>query len=351
VLLERMLQQWGYTDVIATTQSASVPQLCSESSPDLILLDLQMPEPDGFQLMEMLRPLTQGPAPVPILVLTADVTQATRQRALAAGASDFLNKPIDPIEVRLRISNLLETRKLQLHMVAQNQRLEEAVQERTKDLEHARLELLERLALAAEYRDDDTQEHAQRVGRTVALLAHELGIPASDIEVLRRAAPLHDIGKIGIPDAVLLKHGQLTPEEFELMKSHTRIGAEILAGSDFAILQQASRIAATHHESWSGDGYPHGLAGDQIPLAGRLVAVADVFDALAHERPYKPAWPLEMAVAEVVRLGGIRFDPEIAQAFRSLDHAELLAPIAPRRNPVRPPSDPALTPDEAALRG
>ena len=327
VLLERMLEQWGYTHVIGTTDSSAVVNICSETRPDLIVLDLQMPKPDGFELMEILRPMTQGPPSVPVLVLTADVTPATRQRALATGAGDFLSKPLDPIEVRLRISNLLETRRLQRELVAQNQSLEEAVQNRTQDLEIARLELLERLALAAEYRDDDTQEHAQRVGRTTALLARVMGIPDTDVEVLRRAAPLHDIGKIGIPDQILLKRGQLSSEEYELMKSHTRIGAEILSGSDFATLSAAEEIAFSHHESWNGSGYPRGLAGESIPLAGRIVAVADVFDALVHERPYKPEWPIEHTVNEIVTLAGVQFDPQVVNAFVALDHAALLTPI------------------------
>jgi putative two-component system response regulator len=327
VLLERMLEQWGYDNVITTTVSAEVPGLCADSPPDIILLDLQMPKPDGFELMEILQPVTGGVPKIPVLVLTADATPATRQRALASGASDFLNKPLDPIEVRLRIANLLETRRLQVQLVDQNRSLEAAVEERTQDLEHARLELLERLALAAEYRDDDTQEHAQRVGRTVALLAGSLGLSQDEIEVLHRAAPLHDIGKIGIPDQILLKRGGLTDEEYELMKSHTRIGAQILSGSDFPTLHQAETIAATHHESWDGAGYPNGLAGDAIPLAGRLAAVADVFDALVHERPYKAAWPVETAVAEISKLSGVQFDPQVAEAFLALDHETLLAPI------------------------
>ena len=329
ILLERMLAQWGYEHVTTTTQSHEVPALAPELQPDLILLDLQMPKPDGFELMEILAPFSAGPPRVPVLVLTADATQATRQRALAAGASDFLSKPLDPIEVRLRISNLLETRRLQIDLLGQNQMLENAVRERTKDLEHARLELMERLALAAEYRDDNTQEHARRVGRTVALIGQALGLPYDEVDVLLQAAPLHDIGKIGIPDAVLLKRAQLTLEEFALMKSHTTIGAQILSGSEFPILNAGEVIARTHHERWDGGGYPFGLAGDEIPLPGRLVAVADAFDALAHERPYKDAWPVDQAVAEIQAGAGTHFDPSVVAAFLMLDHAALLAPMEP----------------------
>ena len=351
ILLQRMLAQWGYENVTVTVDSSTVHDLCKASPPDLILLDLQMPPPDGFELMEILRPITAGPPSIPILVLTADATTSTRQRALASGANDFLSKPLEPIEVRLRIANLLETRRLQLELFNRNQHLEEAVRERTADLEEARLELLERLALAAEYRDDNTQEHAQRVGRTTALLAASIGFGADEIEVLRRAAPLHDVGKIGIPDQILLKHSHLTDEEFDLMKTHTRMGAEILSGSDFAILQRAEEIARSHHEAWDGSGYPDGLAGEDIPLHGRIVAVADVFDALVHERPYKEAWPIERAVEEINKLAGVQFDPLVAEAFRSLDHQILLAPMEERLAPaVVVPAGRPEPPLEAALR-
>jgi putative two-component system response regulator len=327
ILLERMLEQWGYDRVSVTTQSRTVPDLCAELEPDLLLLDLQMPQPDGFELMEILAPRIAGAPRMPVLVLTADITAETRKRALAAGASDFLSKPLDPVEVRLRIANLLETRRLERDLLGQNQVLEARVRERTDDLERARVELLERLALAAEYRDDATQEHAQRVGRTTARLAEAVGLSSSDVEVLLRAAPLHDIGKIGVPDAILLKTAPLTPEEFAVMKAHTTIGAQILSGSEFALLQTAEAIAGSHHERWDGGGYPWGLAGEAIPLAGRLVALADVFDALLHERPYKPAWELERAVAEIVSLTGTHFDPDVVAAFQTLDHEALLEPI------------------------
>jgi putative two-component system response regulator len=328
-LLERMLEQWGYEHVTTTTQSHEVPNLCAALDPDLLLLDLQMPKPDGFELMEILEPRIIAAPRLPVLVLTADATTPTRQRALSVGASDFLSKPLDPIEVRLRIANLLETRRLELEMISHNQLLEARVRERTQDLEAARLELLERLALAAEYRDDETQEHAQRVGRTVGLLAHAMDMPAAAVELLMRAAPLHDIGKIGVPDAILLKTSPFTPEEFALMRAHTTIGAQILSGSEFGTLQTAEKIAASHHEHWDGTGYPFGLAAEDIPLAGRLVALADVFDALVHERPYKPAWPLERAVEEIRSLSGTHFDPDVVAAFNALDHERLVDPIAP----------------------
>jgi putative two-component system response regulator len=334
LLLRRVLERAGHTSVTTTTDPAQVPTLFLETHPRLLLLDLHMPRMDGFELMERLGPLTSERRSIPFLVLTADVTEEAKRRALSLGARDFLTKPLDHVELLLRVRNLLQVQLLQDKLFEHNATLEELVAERTLDLEHARLEILERLALAAEYRDDATQEHAWRIGRTCFLLAVALGLPSSDAELLRRAAPLHDIGKIGIPDAVLLKPGKLTDEEFEQMKAHNTIGAEILSGSSSSLLRMAERIALTHHERWDGQGYPNGLAGERIPLAGRIAAVADVFDALTHERPYKHAWTVEEAVAEIFHQGGSHFDPAVVRAFASLDHATLLT----RANEWEPPA-------------
>jgi putative two-component system response regulator len=262
---------------------------------------------------------------VPVLVLTADVTDETKHQALALGARDFLTKPFDPEEVRLRVSNLLEMRQLQLELKAHADELEDRVHRRTVQLDQARLEVVERLALAAEYRDDDTHQHAQRIGHTTALLAAGMGLPRAAIQRIRRAAPLHDIGKIAIPDSILLKPGKLTVEEREIIKSHTLIGARILAGSQSRLLRIASEIALSHHERWDGDGYPNGLAEAAIPLVGRLVAVADVFDALAHRRPYKHPWPVDEAAGEISSQSGRQFDPAIVDVFKTLDHHALVS--------------------------
>jgi putative two-component system response regulator len=267
-----------------------------------------------------------GPG-VPILVLTADATHDTKRRALRAGARDFLTKPIDQVELCIRVRNLLQVQHLQARLAEQNANLEAEVAERTSDLELARLEILERLAVAAEFRDDETQQHAWRIGRACALLGEQLGMPKHEAELLRRAALLHDIGKIGISDLILLKPGKLTDEEFALVKRHTTIGAQILADSTSPLLKLAREIALTHHERWDGGGYPDGRAGEEIPLAGRIVAVADVFDALTHERPYKQAWPLEDAVTEILAQAGRQFDPKVVDAFARLNHASLNAPV------------------------
>ena len=201
---------------------------------------------------------------------------------------------------------------------ALEQRTDE-LEQRTADLEDSRLETLQRLALAAEYRDDDTFQHTERVGRTAHLIAQALGLPEHEAELIHLAAPLHDVGKLGVPDHILLKPGFLTTIEFAQMTQHTSDGACILANSNSDVLQLAERIALSHHEWWNGKGYPHGLEAEQIPLAGRIVAVADVFDALTHARPYKHAWPLDEATAEIHRLRGKQFDPAVVDAFDQID--------------------------------
>lgn len=314
LLLQRLLQREGYDRLTTTTEPLQVVRLYLETQPDLILLDLLMPDLDGYAILEQLQTLASEEY-LPVLVLTADISPTAKQRALSMGAMDFLNKPFDADEVLLRIRNLLMTRLLHLQLRDQNQTLEQRVREQTAHLQEAQLETLARLARAAEYRDDQTGLHTQRVGRMAALLAQAAGQSEDYVELIRRAAPLHDVGKIGIPDAILLKPAKLTAEEFERVKTHAQIGANILSGSSNRLLQLAEEIALSHHERWDGSGYPHGLEGNAIPLSGRIVAVADVFDALTDERPYKRAWTSQAAIAEIVRLSGRQFDPQIIAAF------------------------------------
>ena len=306
-LLELILERAGYHHVHSTSDSRQAQPLFLSVEPDLVLLDLAMPHLDGFAVIRQLQPEMTDQS-VPILVLTADVTIQTRHKALKEGAIDFLTKPLDEIEVLLRINNLLESR---FHSVL----LEEKVRERTQELEIAQLETLERLAIAAEYRDDDTGLHTRRVGLHAGCIAAALCLPPAQAGLIQLAAPLHDVGKIGIPDSILLKPGKLTDEEFDAMKQHTIIGGKMLSGSSSPWLQLAEEIALTHHERWDGKGYPSKLAGEEIPLVGRIVAVVDVFDALTHERPYKKAWPLEEALAEIERHSCEQFDPQVVKAF------------------------------------
>ncbi len=314
-LLEGYLEELGgYTSVRSTTDPRTIFMRYAEQEPDLILLDLHMPELDGFEVLRQLRLIVPGESYLPVLVLTADITSETKRRALEAGAKDFLTKPFDPTEVLLRIRNLLETRFLHAHLA-------DLVHERTAQLEAAQAEILERLAVSAEYRDDMTGEHTRRVGDLAARIAAYLGLPPDEVALIREAGPLHDVGKIGIPDTILLKPGRITPEEFEQMKTHTTIGAKILSSGHSALVRLAEVIALSHHERWDGTGYPLGLSAEAISLPARIVAVADVFDALTHERPYKEAWPVAKAVAEIRAQAGRQFDPRVVEAFLSLPDA------------------------------
>jgi putative two-component system response regulator len=322
-LLRRLLAAGGYAHVEGTTNPARTRELCEAFRPDLLLLDLHMPGHDGFEVLSGLADIIAS-GRLQALVLSGDVTVSARRRALALGARDFLMKPLDRVEVLLRVRNLLEMRHLQQQLERQNEILAERVAERTHELDDARHEVLERLARVAEYRDYATGEHTQRVGRTAALIAQVMGLTRDLIEMYRDAAPLHDIGKLGVADAVLLKRGNLDADEWEVMRAHVRIGAAILSGSRSPVLRLAEEIAASHHERWDGTGYGSRLTGEEIPLAGRITAVADVFDALTHERPYKLALSVVDAVDEISRQSGKQFDPKVVDAFAALDHESLL---------------------------
>ena len=319
-ILRRVLSRAGFTRIESTTDSRDAKRLYIRHRPDLILLDLHMPHVDGLEVMQQLSEIAEATY-LPILILSADVTPEARRDALSRGAKDFLNKPFQPDEILLRIKTLLETRFLYLQIQTQNQMLEAKVRERTRALEEAQMEIVERLAVAAEFRDDNTGQHTQRVGQMSALLARQLGMPDTQVALIRRAAPLHDVGKIGVPDAILLKLGKLTEEEFAIVKTHTAIGARILSGGKFPLLRLAEEIAFSHHERWDGTGYAL-IGGPNIPLAGRIVAVADVFDALTQQRPYKPAWPIGDAIAEVERQRGRQFDPGVVDAFLRVIEAQ-----------------------------
>jgi putative two-component system response regulator len=314
-VLMRTLQRAGFINLHGVCEARGILRAVIDFQPDVVLLDLHMPEMDGIETLHDIAALQGRRNYLPVLVLTGDSSGEVRDAALAAGARDFLTKPYDSGEVLLRVRNLIDTRLLHVELQRQNAALSERFESRTEELEAAKLEILERLARAADFRDDSTYGHTTRVGELASLIAAQLGYSEAEVEQIRIAARLHDIGKIGLSDSILMKPGRLKPAEFLAQEKHTLIGANILAGSRFPVLRQAEQIAIAHHERWDGTGYPHGLRGDEIPMAARIVSVADVFDALTHERAYKPAWRVEDALAEIMHQRGAMFDPAVVDAF------------------------------------
>lgn len=316
-LLDKMLASQGYRQRILIQDPREVLPRYQEARPCLILLDLNMPHLDGFQVMEQIKALNDPLAP-PIVVLTAQHGRDILLKALAAGARDFVGKPFDRVELLMRVRNLLEAQLAHRLVHDSKAMLEEMVRQRTEELNRTRLDVVRRLGRAAEYRDNETGFHILRMSQTSALLAAKLGWSKDRCELMLHASPMHDIGKIGIPDAILMKPGKLEPGEFEIMKTHTTIGAAMLEDGDSDLLRLAREIALTHHEKWDGSGYPEGLVGEAIPQSGRIVAVADVFDALTSSRPYKQAWTVAAAIDFIRQNAGSHFDPAVAECF--LDH-------------------------------
>ncbi|MBF0293693.1 MAG: response regulator [Magnetococcales bacterium] len=307
IVLKGLLRQHGYVNVVTLEDPREVEQAWRAQRFDLMLLDLEMPHLSGIEVMKILERCERA-AYLPILVITANTEESTRLEALAHGAQDFLNKPFNPSEVLSRIRNMLTVRLLY-------KRMEEKIIERTRQLHETRLEVIRCLGRAAEYRDNETGQHVIRMGQFAACIAQQMGLRDDHCDVILNATPMHDVGKIGVPDAILLKPGRLTPEEFSVIKTHTTIGGNILAGYHDEPLVTAQRIALTHHEKWNGGGYPAGLSREEIPIESRICAVADVFDALTSRRPYKDAWPVEQAVALIVGERGAHFDPQVVDAF------------------------------------
>ena len=324
-LLARILQSAGYQNIVFTQDSRQTLPLLQEHHSDLLLLDLNMPYMDGYEVMDQIKTQLNPDDQPPILVLTAQSMQDSRQRALDNGARDYVTKPFDIQELLSRVRNLLEVHCAQKFMRNQNHLLEEMVEARTRDLQAAhqklhesRLQVVRRLGRAAEYRDNETGLHIIRMSKIAALLGQAAGMSEIEANLLLNASPMHDIGKIGIPDQILLKPGKLDPEEWAIMQTHAQIGANILAEDDSELLCMAREIALTHHEKWDGSGYPNGLVGETIPLVGRVTALADVFDALTSERPYKKAWSTEDAVALITSESGKHFDPVLVTHFLKL---------------------------------
>ena len=283
---------------------------------DLVLVDHIMPEMSGMEFTAALRQRLTYRS-VPIIMVTSDIDKQVRIEAIKCGANDFLTKPFDPIELQARVTNLLALRGAQLELAGQAERLAREVEAATAHLLEREEEIIWRLARAIEYRDGDTGEHVSRVARISQIIAEGVGLDAHRCRMIYLSAPLHDIGKIGIADAILSKPGKLTSEEMTRMREHVTIGARILENGDSDLIRTAELIAQSHHEKWDGTGYPDRLSGTDIPVEARIVAIADVFDALCSERPYKTAWPLAKAYAEILNCAGTHFDPACVTAFRN----------------------------------
>ncbi|MCK6408427.1 HD domain-containing phosphohydrolase [Thauera sp.] len=287
---------------------------CLANEPDLIIVDYMMPDMDGLEFVRRMRAYRHQDD-LPILMVTASHERHIRYGALDCGASDFLTKPIDGREFEARVRNMLKLREAFLASSQRTETLAAEVRKATADILDRERETITRLSRAAEFRDPETGAHIQRMSHYSALIARQLGLGEELAEALLMAAPMHDVGKLGIPDTILLKPGRLTPEEFAVMKRHPQIGHDILKGSSSSILRLGATIALTHHERFDGSGYPRGLAGAAIPIEGRIVSVADVFDALTSSRPYKPAWPMSRAIALLREGRGSHFDPHCVDAL------------------------------------
>ena len=316
LLLRHILVASGYSEVSSTTDPHTVAELHREHRYDAILLDLNMPGMDGFEVMEALRGI-EADGYLPVLVLTAQPDH--KLRALQAGAKDFVTKPFDNIEVLTRIHNLLEVRLLHRELRSHNEVLEQRVTERTAALHESYLETILTMTRAAEYKDEDTGLHIKRISYFCRELATLLGMDDVFKEAIFHASPMHDIGKLAIPDHILLKPGALAPDEWTVMKTHAAVGASILAGTTSPYLKMGAEIALSHHERWDGSGYPNGLEGEAIPLPARIMNICDVYDALRSQRPYKPAFEHQRAVDIVVhgdsRTNPKHFDPELLNVF------------------------------------
>ena len=316
-LLSLILRTEGYTRVEAVQDPREVLPRYQAERPDLILLDINMPHLDGFAVLAQLQALAD-PLMAQVVVLTAQTGEDFVLRALQGGAVDFLTKPFNRRELLARVNNVLLARMATRWLHDQNTLLEQRVRERTHELRLSRLDIVRRLGRAAEYRDNETGRHVLRMSYASSLLARQVGWSEAACELMLNASPMHDVGKIGVPDAILLKPGPLTPQERQVMQTHTTIGGDMLGGSDDELLVMAAEIALCHHERWDGTGYPRGLAGTAIPESARIVAVADVFDALTSPRPYKRAWSDDEAVDYLVRHAGTQFEPGLVDAYVAL---------------------------------
>jgi putative two-component system response regulator len=322
-LMVVQLESLGHEIHVAANGDEAL-DLIQDIDPDLVLLDVMMPGIDGYQVLEKIKG-NRETMDLPVIMITALSDTQSRVKAYDLGADDFISKPPDRTEMMVRVRSLLKVKAYHDEMARYRDNLEHEVGRITEqlhlayqNLKMASLDTIYRLTQASEYKDEDTGAHIQRVSRLSQAIARRLSLPQKVQDSLLYAAPMHDVGKIGIPDEILLKPGALNEDEWEVMKTHSLIGSQILSGSDSDILKMGEEIALTHHERWDGGGYPHHLAGEQIPITGRIVAVADVFDALTSRRPYRDPLPDEKATALVRDGADSQFDPRIVDAFLSL---------------------------------
>jgi len=314
--LKQIVGQLGFPDIECMLHPVAALRRAEETQFDLVLVDNIMPEIDGVELTRRLRARDDYRL-VPIIMVTSVDDPQLRVTAIAAGATDFVHKPFDVTELQARVRNLLALRHAQRELADQAQWLAREVEIATRHLVAREEEIIWRLARAIEYRDGDTGEHVSRVAQISQIIAEGIGLDPERCRNIYLAAPLHDIGKIGIADAILSKPGKLTPDEIAVMRQHVSIGARILENGSSDIIRTAELIAQSHHEKWDGTGYPDRLSGLDIPIEARVVAIADVFDALCSERPYKKAWPVADAYREIVKLAGSHFDPACVAAFEA----------------------------------
>lgn len=316
--LKHILDKSGYARVHVIHDPWQLLAQYQQLRPDLIMTGLSMPRLNGFQLMAALEPMIFGESYLPIILLLGNEHQASKDQILHSIAKDFLHKPYDPVEVKLRVKHALDNRRFYLQTAQRSQIFKTQIEARDAQLENAYYEMITRLAVVAEYRDPKASEHVWRVAQNSYSMAMELGFSLAKSEVFMRSARLHDVGKVAIPDSILYKPGSLTPKEFEIIKTHSSIGAQLLSGGQSPMIKLAASIALTHHERWDGAGYPRGLAGKMIPIEGRIVAVADTFDVMTTDHQHKKALSLEDAAAEIQYQSGKQFDPEVVQAFVNL---------------------------------